>query len=567
MPQEAGRLLSTVPERPSNSPSPGREAVLAGILIAAIYFAASLSTALLVGAWNDDGVYTVLGKSLAEGHGYHSLHLVGDPVQVKYPPGFPVLLALLWRLTGSVDGVQRLVSLLHPVVIGAVAGLLWWLGRERFGVPRILLAAFVVAPLLFDASIQYFTIPLSEPWFMLGWAAVLVTWYHAEARPNDPRERVSATRERGSPSGPSRRAALAALLAAVTTLFRTQAIVLVVGVLAGVWLRKRSAAHRAIVTMAGLGPLVAWKLLHGVMVQSGPVADLPDEGGYLGWFAGAGVLGSLKLVALGVGSNAAKYLEQLGPYLIGNSSGGQALAGLLLLLLLGGALAALRPYPLLAGSALGGVAVILVWPFAQDRLLLSALPFLGLAACVSFERFPAVRGRWFAPVLGLATSLILLRQVTVHREALSAFADRKPAPFYSPSHLLPLTSRYLASASRWVRANTGEEDHLLIDYPAAIYLYTGRKTVPANPAESAVLTSAFEVPGRYLAHHILEDSISVVVVGIPGSPIIPDLETVRKQCPAVLTWVGPETGNFPLRYRVSRDEGCLADLGGKAIGR
>ncbi len=549
MPQEAGRLLSTVPERPSISPSPGREAVLAGVLIAAIYLTASLSTALLVGAWNDDGVYTVLGKSLAEGHGYHSLHLVGDPVQVKYPPGFPVVLALLWRLTGSVDGVQRLVSLLHPIVIGSVAGQLWWLGRERFGVPRILLGAFVVAPLLFDASIQYFTIPLSEPWFMLGWAGVLMTWYRPSRQAAEP---------------PSR---LAVLLASVTTLFRTQAIVLVVGVLAAVWLRKRGAAQRAIVTMAALGPLVAWKLLHVIMVRRGPVADLPDEGGYLGWFAGAGIVGSLKSVALGVVSNAAKYLEQLGPYLIGNASGGRVLAGLLLLVLLGGALATLRRYPLLAGVALGGVAVILVWPFAQDRLLLSALPFLGLAACVSFERLPAVRNRWFAPVLGLATGLVLLRQVTVHREALSAFADRKPAPFYSPSHLLPLTSRYLASASRWVLANTGEQDHLLIDYPAAIYLYTGRKTVPADPAESAVLSSTFQVPGRYLAHHILEDSISVVVVGIPGSPIIRDLETVRKQCPAVLSWVGSESGNFPLRFRVARDEACLSGLGGKAVGR
>ena len=65
MPLEAGRLLSTVPERPSISLSPGREALLAGVLIATIYLAASLSTALLVGAWNDDGVYTVLCSSLA----------------------------------------------------------------------------------------------------------------------------------------------------------------------------------------------------------------------------------------------------------------------------------------------------------------------------------------------------------------------------------------------------------------------------------------------------------------------------------------------------------------------
>src|SRR5262245_55519371 len=192
MPQGAGRLLSTVPQRPSISLSPGREAALAGVLIAGIYIATSLSTAMLVGAWNDDGVYTVLAKSLAEGHGYRSLHLVGDPVQVKYPPGFPVVLALIWRLTGSVDGLQRAVSLLHPIVIGAVAGLLWWLGRERFQVPRILLGAFVIAPLLFDASIQYFTIPLSEPWFMLGWAGVLVTWYSPSRQGNGPPSRRTA---------------------------------------------------------------------------------------------------------------------------------------------------------------------------------------------------------------------------------------------------------------------------------------------------------------------------------------------------------------------------------------
>jgi hypothetical protein len=212
--------------------------------------------------------------------------------------------------------------------------------------------------------------------------------------------------------------------------------------------------------------------------------------------------------------------------------------------LLGGALAALRRYPLLAGSALGGVAVILVWPFAQDRLLLSALPFLGLAACVSFERLPAVRNRWFAPVLGLATGLVLLRQVTVHREALSAFADRKPAPFYSPSHLLPLTSRYLASASRWVMANTGEQDHLLIDYPAAIYLYTGRKTVPGQSGGERGaplgLRSAGTLPGPSHPGGLDKRGRR----GNSRSPIIRDLEAVRKQCPAVLTWVGSETGQL-----------------------
>ena len=79
-------------------------------------------------------------------------------------------------------------------------------------------------------------------------------------------------------------------------------------------------------------------------------------------------------------------------------------------------------------------------------------------------------------------------------------------------------------------ANTGEQDHLLIDYPAAIYLYTGRKTVPANPAESAVLPRPSKCRDATWPITSWQDSISVVVVEFPEARSFRDLETVRKQC-------------------------------------
>jgi len=79
----------------------------------------------MVGSFNDDGVYVVLGKSLAEGAGYRSLLLPGAAVHAKYPPGLPPVLALFWRLGGTLDNVVVLAQFANIVVVGAAAALSW----------------------------------------------------------------------------------------------------------------------------------------------------------------------------------------------------------------------------------------------------------------------------------------------------------------------------------------------------------------------------------------------------------------------------------------------------------
>jgi hypothetical protein len=51
-----------------------------------------------LGFYHDDGIYWVCAKSLAEGHGYHIASLPDEPFQTKYPPVFPALLAIVWKL-------------------------------------------------------------------------------------------------------------------------------------------------------------------------------------------------------------------------------------------------------------------------------------------------------------------------------------------------------------------------------------------------------------------------------------------------------------------------------------
>src|SRR6266851_9436610 len=50
------------------------------------------------GEYHDDAIYVSTAKALADGEGYRLAHLPGAPPQTKYPPLYPALLALLWKL-------------------------------------------------------------------------------------------------------------------------------------------------------------------------------------------------------------------------------------------------------------------------------------------------------------------------------------------------------------------------------------------------------------------------------------------------------------------------------------
>src|SRR5712671_2310497 len=52
----------------------------------------------ILGAFHDASIYWVTGKSIAEGHGYRIASLPDQPWQTKYPPLFPLCLAVIWRI-------------------------------------------------------------------------------------------------------------------------------------------------------------------------------------------------------------------------------------------------------------------------------------------------------------------------------------------------------------------------------------------------------------------------------------------------------------------------------------
>jgi len=70
-----------------------------------------------LGLLADDAVYLVSGKSLATGQGYRILSLPDAPIQTKYPPLFPLLLSVVWRLDPRFPGNLPIAALLAWVML------------------------------------------------------------------------------------------------------------------------------------------------------------------------------------------------------------------------------------------------------------------------------------------------------------------------------------------------------------------------------------------------------------------------------------------------------------------
>src|SRR5438552_17383477 len=238
-----------------------REPLMVGGLVVLAHLALRAADRILIGALNDAGAYVALGKALAGGLGYRLIYLVGDPVAVKYPPGLPLLIAVPWKLFGTLAGVRATIALLNPLASGAAAGMIWWIGRRRLGAAPPVLGLFAVGPFFLDAVIQYFNIPLSEPYFVCGWAtALLLTYRMADAGPGVARPSLAVT---------------LGLVLALTALFRTAGVVLLAAVLVALVLKRRPWREVALCAGVALVPLAVWVFFLADDVCVGPPSLSP----------------------------------------------------------------------------------------------------------------------------------------------------------------------------------------------------------------------------------------------------------------------------------------------------
>jgi hypothetical protein len=523
------------------------EAACVGVLVIVVHLLFRLSAGFLVGVLNDDGVYVTLGKAIAQGAGYRSIHLVDAPLHLKYPPGLPLLLAAPWALGGTLAAVQATVAVLHPLVTGGAAALIWWVGRRWLEVSAWPLAVCAVAPLTLDGTIQYFNIALTEPYLVIGWAAALALAAPICA-PGVATQRLG-------------RAVALGLVVAGTTLFRSVGIALVAAVLLALAVHRRW-REAAAFAAAALAPLLLWETLQASWMTREPVSRQLDDLSYWRWLGVNRPLAFVGHAAPVVAANGVEYVGLLASQLFSNQW-----FGVVVVLAVAGAVAVAcvrlwRSHTALVASTLSATALTLVWPFVQDRLVLPLLPFLGLLAATTVEtgarRAPARLKLALPAALGLAALAVTLRQVELRAAAARVYETRAPVADEDRSAvlMLALRSRFISHTVGWVRALTVPEDRIMVDAPASVYLYTGRRAVAAVPPERLLGSSVFDVPGRYLASHMLADSLALVVWAPPAPGLERDIVTIQARCPDALRREGPV---FPAFFRIRRDERCLRE--------
>lgn len=225
------------------------------------------ATARGIGISNDGVTYLATAEGFLAGQA-HTVDLVGP---THFPPGYPLLLAAVSRLSGlEPAAAARLVAVLLAVALPVAV----WAavtsggrGSTRRGRWTAVVAAAVVAGAA--ATYQVGRAALSEPLFLVATLALLTAAERWARRP--------------TPAGALALGLLGAVAAStrylgVTAVAAVAAVVVVTAVATAMsW--RRAAAHLALVTVPALGPLMLWTVTAPDVGAGSHVAPRGSRGG------------------------------------------------------------------------------------------------------------------------------------------------------------------------------------------------------------------------------------------------------------------------------------------------
>ena len=84
-----------------------------------------------VGVFQDDAIYVVLAKALATGEGFRMTNLPGAPHATHFPPGYPLLLAALWKLFPSFPDNIVVFKFANALFLAGTAAFTYQFARTR----------------------------------------------------------------------------------------------------------------------------------------------------------------------------------------------------------------------------------------------------------------------------------------------------------------------------------------------------------------------------------------------------------------------------------------------------
>ncbi|MCG3126884.1 MAG: hypothetical protein CHACPFDD_01739 [Phycisphaerae bacterium] len=475
-------------------------------LLALLFGAAALSGPSTFGQYEDDGVYLVTARALAEGRGYRHLELPSEPYQTKYPILYPALLSLVWRVAPSFPANVAVAQWLNVVLNAASAVIAYRLLRRAWDLPRAIAAGSAALAAANPMTLATVETTMSEPLFtLLALAALerLTAWCDAGGGGRRPRDSFAA-------------GAAAGLLAAGAALTRSIGVALLAALLcAAVTTRRwRSGVAAALLLIVAVGANAGWKSWAASQNQADPRnAAFRYDLDYGTWYAQAwpvlprvlyhnaaalafflfyGVVGP-PAAWVGAAMQAGP-LRGLALYLL--------ILAMLLLIALGFYVRWRRSAVPLNASLLLYLLLVWAWPFDPSRFLVPILPMLIAAALmglhaavcgafVCFEQLGAARRRRhrrraggpatdraprFARGVALAAAAMLLGRYAVE-------AAGSPRVGWL---LTPTDGPARDALVEFLRDRTRAEAVVAARQAGYLHLATGRKCLPYYPVDDPI---------------------------------------------------------------------------------
>lgn len=476
-------------------PPAGRGRLLAALVALAAGAIDLLRVDGIHGLMGDDGWYMVLGKALAEGHGYRLVSSAAAEILPMYPPGFPAALALPFRLDPAFPGNVWLLKSVSGIALCAIAVLTYRYLRDvrrlAQGAAACAAAAVALTPgFVFLAT----STVMSECLFTAAQLASVLLVERAVVAPSDTARR--------------RYVVGAAAATALTVLTRTAGIALMLVVPVYCVMRR---CRQAALLYVGVGILCLFPWwMYSQRHQPSP-EERAAQGGqialpYSGHFwrnadgTGSITVGNLParvlanawemvsrdagglfipVVYRGPGESGQEVIDLAPPTgqrprSMGNASGTVWISCLLAALTLTGFVSAIRQGVTVAEYLVPvSVGMTALWPFAPFRFLLPLAPFFVLYLIKGVELM--------APAPAVRTVLFVMLGLHVYDHAGYIAASRGvigSGPVYFQREFDDVER-----VMEWMRDNLHAEGAVATDRPALVYLHTGRKTVAIDRAD------------------------------------------------------------------------------------
>jgi len=444
----------------------------------------------VVGMYVDDAWYVLLAKALATGQGYTLTNSPSQGILPLYPPAFPCLLSLVYRLAPQFpENVWLLKSISIAAMLGVGVTAYFYFVRERRLPPYVALgiavATVISPPLIFFATATV----MSECVFMLSQLLTIVVI-----------ERCLRAGKKGR--GPY--ALLGAALASFAFLTRSIGIVLVVGTI--LYLLKERLLRTAVVFAAAVllfvGPWTFYASMHA------PTAEQQEEQGsyvvrsYLTQlrqsnaaeaslgtatvkdFAARVRLSTLRLMRSEVGF---AFVAPLTDFLKGLSPrGGEIFVYSLSLIAIAGFISAARRRVTLAEIVVPlSLIIIVAWPWPPQRFVLPLAPFLIFYILMGVRLVHGLYQRlrqttnFHAP--WTAAAVVVWCAVAINTLSnVGNFLSLHGPPSERPKRVQSFEE--VEAMFKWVRETIPQENVIATFNPALVHLYTGHKTIfPDDP--------------------------------------------------------------------------------------